>query len=217
MLLVQRLIATSHEGPPAPQEGVLHPAVALGCSCCRGLGLFGFCLLHAHLSLLTSPPPCTHITPATPPMALSTAAPKATPHAAARCFRSQLTPEHQCPQAAGPESPSRPQGLGNGPRSPALWKQKRKIEALPPHNRQSRAVPYSQTWWWSSPGLGLSGGTMGFIKDRGVFPLMGTPDLGTALTMEHPCLFQTSRGEGSLPLPKKAGKSSCHMGNIGCP
>lgn len=49
MLSVQHLIATSHEGFPAPQEGVLHPAVALGCSCCRDMWLFGFCLLHADL------------------------------------------------------------------------------------------------------------------------------------------------------------------------
>lgn len=69
-----------------------------------------------HLTLLV------HITPATPPMALTTAAPKAMPHAVTPCFGSQkpLTPEHQYPQAAGPVSPSQPRGLGNGPRSPAL-------------------------------------------------------------------------------------------------
>lgn len=96
--------------------------------------VFGFCLLHAQL-------PHTHTAPVTPLVAL-TAAPKAMPHAMTLCFGSQkpLTPEHQCPQAAEPESPSRRQGLGNGPHSPALQKQKRKTEQLPLHDRQSRAA-----------------------------------------------------------------------------
>lgn len=60
-----------------------------------------------------------------------TAAPRAVPHTETPCSGREkpLTPEHQCPPAAGPVSLSQPPGLGNGPRSPALWKQKRKVRA----------------------------------------------------------------------------------------
>lgn len=102
------------------------PSVALGCSCYKNKAL---CFLPAphssaspHFSLYT---PCHSCNTSHGP----TAAPRAVPHIDTLCFGRQkpLTPEHQCPPAAGPVSQSQPQGLGNGPRSPALWKQKRKV------------------------------------------------------------------------------------------
>lgn len=63
-----------------------------------------------------------------------------------------LTPEHRCPQAAGPVFPSQPRELGNGPHSPTLWKQKRKMEPLSPHKGQDRAAPLPWDLWQHSPG-----------------------------------------------------------------
>lgn len=121
VLLAQHLIATSYKGCPTPQEGILHRAA--GMLLLLGMWFLGSWLLHAHLPHLASVPPHP-ITPATPLTALTAAAPKAMACVTILRFRRQkpLTPEHQCPQAAGPVSLSRPQGLDNGPRSPALQK-----------------------------------------------------------------------------------------------
>lgn len=42
------------QGLSCTRGGVLHPAVALGCSCCRGTWVCGLCLLHTHLLHLNS-------------------------------------------------------------------------------------------------------------------------------------------------------------------
>ena len=222
MQSVQHLIATPHEGFPVTREGVLHSTVALGHSCCGSLT--SACSMHICLAPLWSPH--THIAPAAPPIALTTAAPKAMLHAVTPCFGSQkpLTPERQCPQAAGPGSPSQPRGLGNGPRSPALWKHKRKTELLSPHGRQSRPallLPDSVVEQSRSPSvnrdLGSPVGPWVSLRTEESPPPMRTPDSGMALMTEHLCLFQVSRGEGGLSPPKQAEKSSCCIGNVACP